>query len=81
MGIFDLLKFAVKTVNNKWAIFSLVFIVIATSCLCFSHAAWTVVQKEKSLPYELFVSSEGAKSITPDIITKISNKLKVLLRF
>ena len=72
MKTFNLLEFAVKTLKNKLAVFSLIGIIIASSCLCFSQAAYNTVKQEKSLPCELLVLSNDAKEITTGTIAKIS---------
>lgn len=71
MRISDLLKLAAKTLKGRWAVLPVAGIIIGMFCLCFAGAALTKVQQEKSMPYELNVTS-GVSKLSDSAIAGIS---------
>lgn len=78
MKIFDWLRIATKTLKSKWTILPIIGVAISTFCLCFAGATWIAVGQEKSLPYELTVSSEGTENLTGNTINKIAEAPDVM---
>lgn len=71
MRIFDLLKLAAKTLKRRWAVLPAIGVAISTFCFCVSGAVLTSVDEEKSLSYELNVSS-GNTNLSDAVISEIS---------
>lgn len=76
MRIFDLLRIAAKNLKGRWVVLPVVGIAISTFCFCFAGAVITSISEEKSLPYELNVSS-GAADISDSVIAEIYKISKV----
>ena len=72
MRISDRIWFALKSLRGSWAILPVIGFAIATFCLCFSGAILTTMQEEKTQPYELVISGEGADSISDNDMVEIS---------
>ncbi len=60
MRLFDLLRTAAQSLKGRWAILPAAGMAVGVFCLCFAGAALTVVQQEKSAPYELNVTAGSA---------------------
>jgi ABC-type lipoprotein release transport system permease subunit len=71
MKISDLLRISAKNLKGRWAALPALGIAISTFCLCFSGAVLTSVNEEKSLPYELNVTS-GSTSLSDNVVADIS---------
>ncbi len=71
MRIFDLARIALKSLKGRWAVLPAAAAAIGVFCLCVAGTALTVVQQEKSQPYELSFSSQDS-DITENDIAKIS---------
>lgn len=78
MKIFDLIKLAAKNLRGWWAALIVLGMAFATFCLCFAGAILTSVQQEKSLPYELIVSSEGNTTLSDSQVAEITKTDGVL---
>ncbi len=68
----DLIKLAAKNLKGRWAALPVAGVAAAAFCLCFAGAIFTTVQQEKTLPYELIVSSEGAVKLSDSKIAEIT---------
>ena len=71
MKISDLFRIAAKNLKGRWMALIVLGFAISTICLCFYGAVLTAVDQEKSLPYELNVSS-GSTSLSDNAIAEIS---------
>ena len=61
MRISNLLWLAAKNLKFRPMVLSALAVAISVFCLCFAGAVLVSVQQEKSLPYELEVTSNSAE--------------------
>lgn len=72
MRVSDLLKISIHNIKGKWAAMIALGMAISMFCLCFAGAVFMTVQREKSMPFELIVSTENSAGITDTMLAEIS---------
>jgi ribosomal protein S11 len=72
MKIFDLIKLSLKNLKGRWALFPIIGIAISAFCLCFAGVILITVQEEKSIPYEIIISSEGNSGLSDNMVAEIA---------
>lgn len=72
MKIFELLRLGTKNTKGRWVVLPVIGIAISVFCLCFAGAIFTTVENERSLPYEIAITNDGAKKVSDSTLAEIS---------
>jgi len=72
MKIFELLRLGTKNTKGRWVVLPVIGIAISAFCLCYAGAIFTTVENERSLPYEIAITNDGAKKVSDSTLAEIS---------
>ncbi|GHT84019.1 hypothetical protein FACS18947_0840 [Bacteroidia bacterium] len=72
MRFSDLLRISIKNMKGKWTVLVAFSMAISAFCLCYAGTVFMTVRQEKSVPFELVVSSETTTGVTGIMLAAIS---------